>query len=321
MKRILLHLCLSFIVLVPQATGQVRRTTAGGTSQAAGHPTVLASKLKNPAECLVDATDVYWLEAGSRVMRVDKNGGSSVMVASDNKILGYGLDATNVYYLTEKELKRVKKSGGHVVELANNIKNQNLIVVDESSVYWLAHKDGESGVLMKVAKDGGEPMQIASQINYAKGLLVDDKYVYWADYADDSLKRVDKAGGQPEVLAKESDFNLPEKYMSSPEHIAVDQNSIFWACVIGCMVSIDKKSGLAKGVLPEQRFSATRLSVDDTNLYWASTFYNRLMKVNKNGGRPVTLAAGQASPNSIAVDEKYVYWSDDKNGLILKIAK
>jgi hypothetical protein len=321
MRRILLNLCLSFIVLVPPATGQVRRTTAGGTGETAGKPTVLASKLKNPAECLVDATDVYWLEAGFKLMRVGKNGGSSVMVVSDSKILGYGLDATNIYYLTEKELKRVNKSGGPVAQLANNIKNQNLIVLDETSVYWLAHKDGELGLLMKLAKDGGQPIQLASQINYAKGLLVDDRYVYWADYADDSLKRVDKAGGQADVLAKKGDFNLPEKYTSAAEHIAADQNSIFWACVIGCMVSIDKNSGLARGVLPEQQFSATRLSVDDTNLYWVSTFYNRLMKVNKNGGRPVTLAAGQASPNSIAVDGEYVYWSDDKAGLILKIAK
>jgi hypothetical protein len=45
------------------------------------------------------------------------------------------------------------------------------------------------------------------------------------------------------------------------------------------------------------------------------------MKVNKRGGRPVILAARQASPNSIALDEKSVYWTDDKNGLVLKIAK
>lgn len=322
MKRVLLLFCLYFLVLLPQVTGQTRTPSAGQTSRAAGNPTVLAAKLKSPGECMVDATHVYWLQAGSKIMRVDKNGGGSpLIIALENQILGYGLDATNVYYLTEKELKRVSKRGGPVVELASNLRNQSLIVVDETSVYWLAKKDGESGVLMKLAKDGGQPVMLASQIHYAKALLVDDQSVYWADYADDTLKRVDKSGGQPEVLARKSEFNLGEKYISAPEHAAADQDSIFWACVIGCIVKIDKTSGLASGVLPEHPFSATRLSADEENLYWASTFNHRLMKVNKRGGRPVILAARQASPNSIALDEKFVYWTDDKNGLVLKIAK
>jgi hypothetical protein len=321
MKRILLLLC-SFLVLLPQATGQTRRPTAVRTNRVAGKPTVLAAKLKSPGECLVDATHVYWLQAGSKILRVDKNGGGSpVIIALENQISGYGLDATNVYYLTEKELKRVSKSGGPVVELANNLRNQSLIAVDETSVYWLAQKEGESGVLMKLAKGGGEPIMLASQIHYAKALLLDDQSVYWADYADDTLKRVAKSGGQPEVVTRMSEFNLGEKYISAPEHAVADQNSIFWACVIGCIVKIDKKSGVASGVLAEQPFTATRLSADDENLYWVSTFHHRLMKVNKRGGRPVILAARQASPNSIALDEKSVYWTDDRNGLVLKIAK
>jgi hypothetical protein len=322
MKRILPLLCLTFLVLLPQATGQTRRPTAVRTNRVAGKPTVLAAKLKSPAECLVDATHVYWLQAGSKILRVDKNGGGSpVIIALENQISGYGLDATHVYYLTEKELKRVRKSGGPVMELASNLRNQSLIAVDETSVYWLAQKEGESGVLMKLAKGGGEPIMLASQIHYAKALLLDDQSVYWADYADDTLKRVAKSGGQPEVVTRKSEFNLGEKYISAPEHAVADQNSIFWACVIGCIVKIDKTSGVASQVLAEQPFTATRLSADDQNLYWVSTFNHRLMKVNKRGGRPVTLAARQGSPNSIALDEQFVYWTDDKNGLVLKIAK
>lgn len=308
--------CFPFFVLVPQALGQVRKTIRNAAT-----PTVLVSQLKQPRGCLVDATDVYWLEAGYKIMRVGKNGGGPVMVVSDDKILGYTLDGMNIYFLTENDLKRVSISGGPSKTLATTSKNLDLIALDETSVYWLAYKDGESGQLMKVAKDGADSILLASHIYYAKGLLVDDKYVYWADYADDTLRRIDKSGGQSEILAKLSGFNLSQKYMSAPEHIAADQSSIYWACVIGCIVKIDKKTGLAYGLLPEQPFSGGRMIVDDTNLYWSSPYSNRIIRMSKNGGRPVTLAARLNSPSSIALDEKYVYWTDGKRGLILKIVK
>ena len=73
-------------------------------------------------------------------MRVNKNGGDPETIVAGEKILAYAVDATNIYYLTDTELKKIGKDGASPLALVKNLRNffpGAVVALDETNVYWL----------------------------------------------------------------------------------------------------------------------------------------------------------------------------------------
>lgn len=86
--------------------------------------------------------------------------------------------------------------------------HQLALAQDDSHVYWST----ESGDLLRTAKAGGETVELipAEECTTVGGLAVGSRRVYWTQYcrkdggATASVQAMDKAGGEPQVLATHS---------------------------------------------------------------------------------------------------------------------
>jgi hypothetical protein len=109
----------------------------------------LVAGLSNPNGVLVDDANVYWIEAGTKVMAVAKKAGGAP--------------------------KSLAESTGGVVDLA----------LDDSSIYWVT----SDGNVMRVAKDGsGSPLTLAVGQTNPAGIAVDRSNVFWSTKGTEANK-------------------------------------------------------------------------------------------------------------------------------------
>jgi hypothetical protein len=176
-------------------SGTVMQVARGG-----GTPTTLASGQEFPISIAVDATSVYWANAGS----------------SD----------------TDGALMKVPLGGGTPTTLASGQNNPNAIVVDAASVYWTNSgiNDGVgffkagTGAVLKVPLSGGATSTLASGQNSPSGIAVDAVSVYWANASEGAVLKVAISGGPTSTLAS------GQKY---PFGVAVDATSVYWTNLVG----------------------------------------------------------------------------------------
>jgi hypothetical protein len=100
----------------------------------------LATGLSTPNGVLVDDTNVYWIENGTKVMSVAKKGGGAPksLAESTGGIVDLALDDTYAYWVTaDGNVVRVAKDGsGSALTLAVGQTNPVGVAVDRSNVFW-----------------------------------------------------------------------------------------------------------------------------------------------------------------------------------------
>jgi hypothetical protein len=155
----------------------------------------------------VDATSIYFTDAGNaRVMRMDKQGGTAVPLATGqpgpNRI---ALDDAYVYWSNSGDGSsgRVKKDGSAVAQTVVTNGVEGPLAVDAAYVYWSGQNSGAYG-LQRLAKDGSGSASRLGAVPITTPvvtLLVDDAAVYWGGDGDpqragiNNLWRIDKTSG------------------------------------------------------------------------------------------------------------------------------
>ena len=131
----------------------------------------------------------------------------------------------------------------------------------------------------------------------------DDAYVYWTTWlsGDQSVRRVKKCGGTPEVLVSNQ---------LAPSSIVVDDaNAYFGENVVsgGAVRSVPKAGGAATDVAP---IDGSRFLVLDGSTLYSSSFTG-VVSVPAGGGATTLLAAGTFG--ALAVDATTVYVHADSS--------
>lgn len=221
----------------------------------------------------IDEKFIYW-NAGGKILRVSKDGGTPESVASEN--VGIGID----------------------------------MVIDDEKVYWANHgyySPGNPPVprpIYAVSKQGGKVEIFADEQNIPHSLAIDDKFVYWL--TPTSILKQAKSGGQPQVIFQATDKEGVDVLEKDSENLyfgfrgAGDSR---WA-----LRKISKQGGEPQTLA--KTFSLRPFAVDETNIYFFdehSLYKDDLCKVSKNGGEVARLDTGYG--NLIVQSKTLVYFA------------
>ena len=143
--------------------------------------------------CLgVDASFVYWSDAGPAIMKVPVGGGTPAeVVAGGDKNACVAVDGSGVYYFDADKLMKAPLSGGGAAPLATG---QHLlkgapIVAAGGYVYFITDVygnvdayNGKNAVVRVSTTSGAAPeVVVADLVGSPGGLAVDDTNVYYSD--------------------------------------------------------------------------------------------------------------------------------------------
>ena len=169
----------------------------------------------------VDATSVYWATArDATVMKVDKRGGTPMVLARGQYPYQLAVDARDVYWTDVGSVMKVPVGGGDAVEIFHTTGPIPFgIAIDDANVYFTTG----DGRIVRIAKDGGAPRTLASDLgNEPWGIATDGVNVYAASTQSGSIVRVPVGGGSETTLATGP---------SGAAGIAVDGTSVYWTNV------------------------------------------------------------------------------------------
>ncbi len=219
------------------------------------------------------------------ILTIPTSGGSpTTLVASEDFPILIGLDATNLYYLSEAgdlaasvSVKAVPLAGGRPFTLA---------------------ADAFSG-------------NAGRDLPYVDAAAVDDKYAYWVDGQLHGLESLALDGGAPQTLLTPVDVN--------PGALLARSGELFWASAgvtdAGALRSIPAVGGSVTPLAILPSGDDPRLAADDffwyvsLNLVGGGTVIGR---VPLGGGNFSIIANGLPPLTAIRVDPKaseFVYWS------------
>ncbi len=287
-----------------------------------------ATSHRVPGAIALDATRIYWIDAGDAVTgmgsvrSVSKCGGPVQTLASGLYYpTSLGVNAATVFWADAGDsghsvlggIFAVPAAAGAVATLVSEYDSMR-VAVDAQSVYWT---NPAMASVERVPQAGGAATTIASETHGPESIALDDTHVYWT--AAGSVLRAPKAGGAPVTLASGTTLAYG---------LAVDGTYAYYQAGDGSgygtltRVAIDGSGGPPLALAPT---AVTGLAVDATSVYWTDNGGGRrgagnVLRIARTGGNPVTIATAQSSAVAgIAVDDTSVYWVNDRE--IMKAPK
>ena len=199
------------------------------------------------------------------------------------------LDGANVFWTQGNSLRRVSKSGGDGVTIADSSEG---VAVDVTYVYWSSYTGDTLSRSVKTGTPG--PVILQTGFGSPQDLAVSDGLLYVA--TNQGLARVGtEVGATPTIIAADA---------SPGSAIVADDTSIYFRDSNSDLIKLDKttqtRTTLAYGV-------SDRFAIDGTAAYYTSSgIASELLRVNRVGGLPTSL--GQISGRSFALDAESAYF-------------
>jgi hypothetical protein len=237
----------------------------------AGGPAVtLASGLNSPEAVAVDATSVYWAEAGS-IAQVPLTGGFSVVLTPAAPTAFAGVDAAGVYWFdfNRGAWMAVPLTGGFANSIPGTMGSSVFswagAVVVAGTLYW-PDQPNTAGHLLSVSTGGGNVTTLATLASgeYGQALATDTTSIYFTTYTSSgqgSVAKVPLGGGASTMLATG---------FARPYGIAVDAGFVYFTSEQGGTVQKVPTTGGAPAVLASGLLSPARLVADASALYWVN---------------------------------------------------
>jgi hypothetical protein len=277
-----------------------------------GHCTVtLASGQANVGCIAVDASSIYWVNAGvdldegsGEIRKAPLSGGKvTTLVTAPGADISWPcrmkIGDSNLYWTSGDyggPLFRVPIAGGTPLMIAPDGLGGTSLVLDDTSVYWTNPYNGAR----KAALDGSMMTTLVMQVG--RQIAVNATHVYWT-FGDDpnpdggQIMSLPLSGGTPTTVAGGLDDPWP---------IAADASGAYWVDYGDGKVMRAAPDGTVT-TLASGQYATTTIAIDDANVYWAAAGY--VTKVPKLGGTPTQLAL-EANAFDVAVDATSVYWTN-----------
>jgi hypothetical protein len=180
---------------------------AGGSGGSGGQAVVIfdaAGTGLNLWQIAVDASNAYVTDAqgpSGKVLQVPLDGSPETVLADgQSSPTAVAVDATDVYFISSYDLKKVPIGGGAAVQVAPaEDASFSGLFLDDVNVYWTNYT--YPGSTMFIPKAGGAPTVVDTGDNYPSGIVVRAGIIYWSVLSDDVIKQAPVAGGPATVFA------------------------------------------------------------------------------------------------------------------------
>lgn len=315
-----------------------------GASSPGSHPQTDSTPLP-ASDAGADATATDGGDTGDSGVKLgDVLAGAQEKPGSLTRAGGY------LYWLQENagdgKLLRMPIGGGAPTTIATGLVQPDSLRVDDARAYWLAY--GEHAGIQTVAVGGGAVstlVAVGAPVPIVQLALGPD-HVYYTDGPGGAVRRVAKAGGDPETVA--SDLSGPGQIAVSdgvafvieggehgaitrieatgPRRLAAEQptptsllvagNDVLWVNAGRFDATTQRQDGAAIMRVPKIGGAATVVLATEgaSNLGSAG---NDVLYVQNDaiyrlppGGAPTLYAPSESTPRALIADDTYAYWAN-----------
>lgn len=300
-----------------------------GCEATACAPIVLASDQQNPWSVRVDATHVYWTNAGGQAglnRLAFGSVGAPEVLATDADEGDLFLDTDHVYWVNAGLglIRRVPKDSPTAAEpeLIGTGVHPIGVVVDDTYVYWTESGDdgASTGSISRATKAGSGKTTLASALPTPWLLAQDSDTLYFTSRNEGSVFRVAKSGGTAQRLAP---GKTPNAVPLQGWGVVVDASNVYWRNT-NFLRRVSKNASAYQdgGVDPSVTLSSDEptgrfVAILGTDLAWGSQYQQPTHGVVRTlpttaapGTQPPTLATGSWSTHGAELDAKFVYWTN-----------
>ncbi len=195
-----------------------------------GAATPLASKQDGNASLAIGDAHVYWGDCKANTLwRIGKNGGAPTAFATQTCAASIALDASNVYWIYNRQLFQADQRTGTMRVLASGDAIAGALALNDDHLYWTMQEQSsrttfrscadERSRVYRIPKTGGETQLVATVQGPAPKFAFDAANIFLANDCVGGILRLPKSGGEPKLVIKDE----------VPAFLAVDAAEIFWA--------------------------------------------------------------------------------------------
>jgi hypothetical protein len=185
------------------------------------------------------------------------------------------------------------------------------LAIDDQYVYL-----SDDFFVERIPKRGGAP-QVIAQLGGPSmlGIALDDDHVYFTEMASDSVRSVDKSGGETATFAR----------TCTPGSVAAADGYVYWtACLDASLYRAPGASEPAVALVPG-RYAAHDFAVTSDHIYFPSgggfDVPGGIYRIDPDGGDIQMLTGGRCGYWGIAVDTTTVYFTNHVEGTVNTIER